>query len=175
MTLDTHKNEYATLKELEEYLYGSAEVIGLIMAKLLKLPEESYATARMLGRAFQYINFIRDIAEDNVLGRCYFPQEYLKSYNISSLHYEDVIKHPILFKNFMKHELQRYYQWQEQGEEGFKFIPKRYRIPIQTASSMYRYTAKKILQDPFIVYRKKIKPSAPHILGSIVKNILTTG
>lgn len=170
MTLDTYKKSYATFEELEEYLYGSAEVIGLIMAKLLNLPTESYDTAKYLGKAFQYINFIRDIAEDITLGRCYFPQDILQQFGLSSLNEEATKAHPDNFQAFMTQEIKRYFEWQTQGELGFKFIPKRYLIPIKTASDMYRYTAHTIEKEPFIVYRKKIKPNKPRILINLLIN-----
>ncbi len=44
-----------------------------MMARIMGLPEESYVAARHLGKAMQYINFIRDIDEDNRLGRIYLP------------------------------------------------------------------------------------------------------
>lgn len=38
MSLDTWKSSYRSIEELDEYLYGSAEVIGLMMAKIMDLP-----------------------------------------------------------------------------------------------------------------------------------------
>lgn len=67
--------------DLGEYIYGSAEVIGLMCVDVFlrgtHLPEQQYAVvqdgARRLGAAFQKINFLRDLHEDqNVLGRHYF-------------------------------------------------------------------------------------------------------
>jgi phytoene synthase len=66
---------------LERYIYGSAEVVGLmcLCAFLAGDPAApSYADlapgARRLGAAFQKVNFLRDLAHDNaVLGRSYFP------------------------------------------------------------------------------------------------------
>lgn len=69
--------------EFEDYVYGSAEVIGLMCldAFLVSHPvsDAEYATlehgARSLGAAFQKVNFLRDLAEDSgLLGRTYFPE-----------------------------------------------------------------------------------------------------
>lgn len=173
MTLDTHKKEYQTFEELDTYLYGSAEIVGLIMSKLLKLTEESYSAAQMLGKAFQYINFIRDIEEDLSLKRCYFPKEVLENYSFKNLQMEEVKKNPLEFKSFITSEVKRYNEWQKEGEKGFKFIPKKFLIPIKTASDMYAFTAKKILENPFNVYEKKIKPKKPRILAQLLYNSLT--
>ncbi|MHA2787723.1 phytoene/squalene synthase family protein [Corynebacterium sp. S7] len=68
--------------ELDAYIYGSAEVIGLLCLSIFLVGREVSADdrarmeqgARALGAAFQKINFLRDIHEDSeVLGREYFP------------------------------------------------------------------------------------------------------
>ena len=73
MELDLKKSKYRSMDELLEYIYGSAEVIGIMMAHIMGLNPKSHFYARMLGRAMQFINFIRDIKEDNELGRIYLP------------------------------------------------------------------------------------------------------
>lgn len=71
-----------TEESLREYIYGSAEVVGLMCLRVFLVGE--YANdnerrrmehgARKLGSAFQKINFLRDIAADyEALGRRYFP------------------------------------------------------------------------------------------------------
>jgi phytoene synthase len=60
-----------TRDELDEYMDGSAAVVGRIMAPLLGAPEPE-AVAR-LGVAFQLTNFIRDVRLDWALNRVYLP------------------------------------------------------------------------------------------------------
>lgn len=82
MRADLSQREYSAA-ELAEYIYGSAEVIGLLCVQVF-LAEETVSAAdratmdrgaRHLGAAFQKINFLRDLGEDSsVLGRAYFPQ-----------------------------------------------------------------------------------------------------
>lgn len=155
---------YPTIKETCEYIYGSASVIGFFMAKILKLPTESYEYAAFLGQSFQYINFIRDIAEDLELGRCYFPQNLLKECNLQSLELSETSQKPREFQKFAKICLNQYEDWQTEAEKGFRFFPKKYKIAIKTASDMYKWTAKIIAKDPFIVYQKKIKPQKRRVL-----------
>ena len=63
----------------EEYIYGSAEVVGLMCLYVFcesdrKLYENLKQPARALGAAFQKVNFLRDIKADfNDLSRVYFP------------------------------------------------------------------------------------------------------
>jgi phytoene synthase len=175
MEMDITKFKYETMNELLIYLYGSSEVVGLFMAKIMDLSEESYESARYLGRSMQYINFIRDISEDIDLGRTYFPQKDLKSFNIESLDEEYTRKNPEEFNGFVRKQLETYYFWQEKAEEGFSYIPFRYLVPIKTASDLYKWTGNQINKNPFVVYQKKVKPSLPNILSKVVFNSITAG
>jgi phytoene synthase len=66
---------------LERYIYGSAEVVGLMCLRAFLTDERATAGydelspgARRLGAAFQKVNFLRDLGDDSaVLGRTYFP------------------------------------------------------------------------------------------------------
>jgi phytoene/squalene synthetase len=79
MRMDLTKKEYATVAEYEQYIYGSADVVGLMCLKVfVKGDEEKYeelkASAMRLGSAFQKVNFLRDLKHDyESLGRVYFP------------------------------------------------------------------------------------------------------
>ncbi len=170
MEMDLEKSEYDTLDETLEYIYGSAEVIGLFMASILGLPEESFYAARMLGRSMQFINFIRDIEEDLELGRRYIP---LTGSTLSSLRQEETAAHPDEFIRFHRMQIDLYKKWHAEAEKGYTFIPRRYLVPIKTAEDMYMWTAEKIAEDPFIVYKKKVKPSKPRIILRIIRNTVT--
>jgi phytoene synthase len=174
MESDLYINRYDTEDALRVYLYGSAEVVGLMMAKIMDLPEEAYPSARALGRAMQYANFIRDISEDLELGRIYFPMPELYERGLTGLEYEQVSEKPEAFKDLIYTQLDRFTEWQAEAEAGFSFIPRRYRIPIKTASEMYKWTAKVIRRNPMIVYDVKVKPSIPRIVSSISINSLAS-
>jgi len=170
MEMDTYKSRYETLDETLEYIYGSAEVIGLFMARIMNLPQEAEYAATMLGRSMQYINFIRDIDEDNRLGRIYLP---LEDSGLNSLEEEEVRKKQEAFKAFHLKQIERYRHWQKEAEKGYSFIPRRYLVPIKTAADCYLWTAAQIEKDPFIVFKRKMKPSKPNIMIKMLKNLLT--
>ncbi len=170
MALDLSVHRYRTLEDLHVYLYGSAEVIGLMMARLLELPPESYLAARHLGRGMQYINFIRDIAEDSAMGRLYLPEEELERFGLDSLEPEYLRRHPMAFREFIHAQCNHYRGWQAQGEAGYRFIPWRMRLPIITASDMYAWTARRIEHDPFVVFDKKVRPSVPRLVFRFAAN-----
>lgn len=164
MESDFKKLKYYEIEETKKYMVGSAEVIGLMMAKIMNLKEESFKGARALGASMQYINFIRDLKEDIVLGRQYLPINEMKDFSINSLKKEEVFKNKENFILYINKQLQYYKKWQKKAQESFSFIPFRYRIPIETASLMYNYTAKKIKKNPLIVYKKKVKPKKSRII-----------
>ena len=74
----------------EEYIYGSAEVVGLMCLKVFcEGDKEKFARlekpARSLGAAFQKVNFLRDMRSDyDERGRVYFPKVDYKSFNNAS-------------------------------------------------------------------------------------------
>lgn len=173
MGQDLTKNRYETLDDLNGYLYGSAEVIGLMMAQIFGLPRASHLTARLLGRAMQYINFIRDIQEDLNMGRIYLPQEDLRDVGLSTISLDEVRRAPDAFTMFMHRQIDRYLSWETEAEKGFFYLPYRYLIPVKTASELYRWTASTIDLDPFIVFRNKVRPSIPHILSGMLMNSVT--
>lgn len=84
MRMDISKTDY-NQKEYEDYIYGSAEVIGLMCLHIFtdnntSLYFQLEASARALGSAFQKINFLRDMAADYTeLGRMYFPHVDFKT------------------------------------------------------------------------------------------------
>ncbi|WP_374729163.1 phytoene/squalene synthase family protein [Rufibacter psychrotolerans] len=70
----------------EEYIYGSAEVVGLMCLRVFcegdaEMFDRLKAPARSLGAAFQKVNFLRDIRSDfHDRGRVYFPQVDFRSF-----------------------------------------------------------------------------------------------
>jgi phytoene synthase len=171
MELDTKKKLYNSLEETLEYIYGSAEVIGLFMSRLMGLDPTYDHPAKMLGRSMQYINFLRDLAEDISLGRRYIP---LINTSLKNLTFEEFKRSPDEFNRFYRQELNRYVEWQQIAEEAFPAIPKQLRIPIKTASDMYLYTGETIYKNPSIVFQTKVKPSKIRILLTGFQNALVT-
>lgn len=174
MAMDLTRKEYATIDDLDTYLNGSSDVIGLFMARIMDLPEASHPAARLLGKAMQFINFIRDIEEDQALGRTYLPREEWEAFGLLGLSREEASRNPDAFAAFVRSQLDRYSRWQKEAEKGYEWIPWRYLVPIRTASDMYRWTAEVIRADPHVVFHRKVKPSIPRILASALENGLRT-
>lgn len=169
MRTDFSPKKFITLENTLEYIFGSAEVIGLMMAKILDVSDEGMHYASMLGRAMQYANFIRDIDEDLTLNRCYFPQVSLKEFNLSSLEIQETKSKPNEFKNFISSQCELYYEWQSEAELGYKYLPDYSLRAIRTSALMYKWTVSVIQKDPFIIYQRKVKPSISRIILTALK------
>ncbi|MEJ6698637.1 MAG: phytoene/squalene synthase family protein [Flavobacteriales bacterium] len=79
MKSDLNKKQYLSSEEFDEYVYGSADVVGLMCLKVfVKGNQKQYDNlkpyAMSLGSAFQKVNFLRDLkADHDGLNRSYFP------------------------------------------------------------------------------------------------------
>jgi phytoene synthase len=170
MEMDTNKSEYENLDELNVYLYGSSEIIGLMMNRVMKIDESADEASRYLGKAMQFINFIRDIDEDLDLNRTYFPKDMLRKFGLNGLTRGEARRKPQQFENFIRSQIKIYFDWQKKAEVGFNCIPKRMRVAVKTASDMYLWTAKQIYKNPFIVYNMQIKPTWDRVILKGIKN-----
>ena len=94
MAMDLEPAEY-TDTLYEQYIYGSAEVVGLMCLRVFCEGDAQKYTvlapgARALGSAYQKVNFLRDIAADyKELGRLYFPGVHFETF-------DDGVKHAII-------------------------------------------------------------------------------
>ena len=85
MRQDLYKTVYHNEEEYKNYIYGSADVVGLMCLKVfVKGDHERYEalkqTAMALGSAFQKVNFLRDLkADHDELNRTYFPNTDLNN------------------------------------------------------------------------------------------------
>lgn len=90
MRKDLHKSTYHSVEEYEQYIYGSADVVGLMCLKVFvkgneDLYDELKHDAKKLGSAFQKVNFLRDLKADyEDLNRTYFPNVNLRELDEST-------------------------------------------------------------------------------------------
>ena len=90
MKADLDQIDYATKEEYDKYIYGSADVVGLMCLKVFvngdqQKYDELKGPAMRLGSAFQKVNFLRDLKNDfELLNRSYFPNLDLGELNQQS-------------------------------------------------------------------------------------------
>lgn len=137
MAMDLNEHEYDRSK-YEEYILGSAEVVGLMCLKVFCLgDQEKYdalkSSAMKLGAAFQKINFLRDLKNDSLLlGRAYFP-------HLSNDRFDEFSKQRI------EQEIEEDFA---AGREGIARLPQSCRLGVYLAYVYYYSLFKKIRSTP---------------------------
>ena len=138
MRMDLHKSEYLTNKEYKAYIYGSADVVGLMCLKVFvngnqKKYDELQETAMSLGSAFQKVNFLRDLKADfEGLNRTYFPNTDLT--NLDELSKQHIIND--IESDFGK------------GLEGIRKLPMEAKFGVFMAYRYYSQLLKKLKRTP---------------------------
>ncbi|UNY97425.1 phytoene/squalene synthase family protein [Zhouia spongiae] len=137
MRLDLTKQTYNHRQEYNAYIYGSADVVGLMCLKVfVKGNEDKYNrlkdAAQSLGSAFQKVNFLRDLKEDTeILNRSYFP-EANNSFN-------NIVKNGIIEEievDFLK------------AYKGILLLPKEAKFGVYTAYRYYKKLLDKLKKAP---------------------------
>lgn len=138
MEQDLIKKDYATFAEYNQYIYGSADVVGLMCLKVftdndIERYEALKAPAMRLGSAFQKVNFLRDLKADiEGLERNYFPTLNLTEMN-------DDTKRAIVEEI----EADLY-----EGYKGILQLPAEAKFGVYTAYVYYRTLLKKLKNTP---------------------------
>jgi phytoene/squalene synthetase len=144
MRWDLNKKKYLNEKDYKDYIYGSADVVGLMCLKVfvkgdLVAYENLKNPAMSLGSAFQKVNFLRDIKNDvNFLKRSYFPNFDFNSFT-------DDKKNQIII------EIEKDFN---EGLQGILKLPKEARFGVYTAYKYYyklllklKHTPSKMIKD----------------------------
>ena len=138
MRLDLTKSNYTTEADIKGYIYGSADVVGLMCLKVFVHGDnEKYEalkeSAMYLGSAFQKVNFLRDLKADfEGLNRSYFPNTNLESLDEPSK--ERIIAE--IEDDFKK------------GYEGILLLPNEAKLGVFIAYRYYRRLLKKLHKTP---------------------------
>lgn len=163
MRLDLTKQVYATPEEFNNYIYGSADVVGLMCLKVfVKGNTDKYEAlkeaAMNLGSAFQKVNFLRDLKHDyESLGRVYFP-----GINFESLSNEDKAK--------IVTEINQDF---DEAFKGILKLPIEAKFGVYTAYRYYKSLMKKISKtQPDEFLSKRIRVSNPLKLVILGKSYL---
>lgn len=138
MKLDLTKSVYHTNEEYQEYIYGSADVVGLMCLKVFvngdeNRFEELKNSAMRLGSAFQKVNFLRDLKADfEDLSRTYFPNT-----NLNEL--DEISKQAIIA------EIEADFT---AGFEGIQKLPLEAKFGVYTAYVYYKKLLSKLKKTP---------------------------
>ena len=138
MRMDLSKKNYETFDEYREYIYGSADVVGLMcLCVFVNGDKEKYEelkeSAMALGSAFQKVNFLRDLKADyEDLNRTYFP-------NTNLMELDEVSKKRIV--NEIKADFAL-------GYSGIIKLPEQAKFGVYTAYRYYKNLLHKLQATP---------------------------
>ncbi|MEX0997658.1 MAG: phytoene/squalene synthase family protein [Flavobacteriaceae bacterium] len=138
MKLDLSKTKYLTHEEFKAYIYGSADVVGLMCLKVFvkgdqNKYEELRESAMHLGSAFQKVNFLRDLKADyEDLSRSYFPNTDLEKLDEDS-------KRQIIAE--IEHNF-------NMGLQGIHQLPAEAKFGVYTAFIYYKKLLNKLKKTP---------------------------
>ncbi|MCX6334663.1 MAG: phytoene/squalene synthase family protein [Bacteroidia bacterium] len=138
MKLDLSRLEHKSKDETDEYIYGSAEVVGLMCLKVFvdsneSLYRELEEPARKLGSAFQKVNFLRDLKNDTQdLKRQYF-------HNLNGHKFDETTKAEII------RDIENDFN---SSVKGMKKLPRNSRLGVMIAFHYYIRLLKKIKRVP---------------------------
>lgn len=138
MKYDLDKKNYENKLEADTYIYGSADVVGLMCLRVFTDGDEVYFNklkkpAMKLGSAFQKVNFLRDLKNDTEdLGRIYFPNLVNGEFNEAS-------------KQIIIKDIEADFR---EAFEGIKQLPKSTRVAVLSAYYYYLELLLKIKNIP---------------------------
>jgi len=138
MRTDLHKSTYLTDEEYKQYIYGSADVVGLMCLKVfVKGDQQKFEdlknSAMSLGSAFQKVNFLRDLKADfEDLSRTYFPNTDLN-------HLDEASKQAII--DDIENDFAK-------GLDGIKRLPMEAKFGVFMAYRYYSQLLKKLKKTP---------------------------
>ena len=163
MNMDLSVRQYQTYKDLHEYVYGSAAVIGLQMVLVLGTISPDAVTsaneaAEKLGIAFQLANFIRDVGEDLDRGRVYLPMTELEAHGVNRQMLEERVITPQI-KSALKEQIQRVRRLQNESTAGIKLLTPGARECIQAASQLYCGIVDEVEKIDYQIFTKRAKTS----------------
>ena len=161
MRLDLHKTEYLSQEDYKAYIYGSADVVGLMCLKVFVNGDhikynELRDTAMALGSAFQKVNFLRDLKADfEGLNRTYFPNTDLN--NLDETSKQDIIDD--IEADF------------EKGLSGIKKLPIEAKFGVFMAYRYYSQLLKKLKKTPALQIKdSRIRVSNPKKIELLMRS-----
>ncbi len=137
MHFDLHKKSYTTTHEINEYIYGSAEVIGLMCLRVFCNSNQEFEKLKQpaikLGAAFQKVNFLRDLHNDiATLQRMYFP-------NLLHHEFTETVKQEIITD--IANDFNEAYK-------GITLLPRNSQLAVFTAFLYYKTLLNTLQQTP---------------------------
>jgi phytoene synthase len=161
---DLEQSTYAGFAELRGYCEKVAGAVGLACVPVYGSDDTEHAMT--LGIALQLINIIRDVDEDQQLGRVYLPQDELAAFGV-----EELAPSPA-FRELMAFQAERARSHLADGLRLLESLDRRSALCVGTFARLYRETLDRIEAGGFDVFGEKTRLSTSRKLAVVAKGLL---
>jgi len=143
--MDANGFSPATEKEMMRYCYHVAGAVGVLMARVMFAPNDSFIYDRAcdLGLGFQLANIVRDVVEDARAGRCYLPQEWLDDAGLTRENFADE-ENRFRLAGVAARVVDRMELYQDAARLGAKHLRFRQRWAVLSAARIYGAIGRKV-------------------------------
>jgi phytoene synthase len=161
---DIEQSAYVDFADLRGYCEKVAGAVGLACVPVYGSDDTEHA--QTLGIALQLINIIRDVDEDQRLGRVYLPQDELTAFGV-----EELSPSPE-FRELMAYEAARARTHLAEGLRLLETLDRRSALCVGTFAGLYRETLDRIEANGFDVFGEKTRLSTPRKLAVVARGLL---
>jgi 15-cis-phytoene synthase len=161
---DLEQTRYASFDELRGYCEKVAGAVGV--ACIAVYGSDDVERAMTLGIALQLINIMRDVAEDEALGRVYLPQDELARFGVTRLAPSDE------FRDLMAFQAQRARAHLEEGLHLLESLDRRSALCVSTFAGLYRGQLDRIEANGFDVFNASCRLSTRAKLGVVARGLV---
>lgn len=161
---DLDKTRYASFEELRGYCELVAGAVGV--ACVAVYGSKDVERARTLGIALQLINIMRDVAEDEQLGRVYLPQDELARFGVSKLAVSPE------WRELMAFQAARARAHLEEGLHLLDSLDRRSALCVATFAGLYRGQLDRMEANGFDVFTASCRLSTPAKLAVVARGLV---
>jgi phytoene synthase len=162
---DLEQSRYATFDELRGYCEKVAGAVGV--ACVAVYGSDDIERAMTLGIALQLINIMRDVAEDDALGRVYLPQDELDRFGVRELG-----RVTPEWRSFMAFQAERARAHLAEGLHLLDSLDRRSALCVSTFAGLYRGQLDRIEANGFDVFGPSCRLSTPAKLAVVARGLL---
>jgi phytoene synthase len=161
---DLEQTRYETFDDLRGYCEQVAGAVGV--ACVAVYGSDDVERANTLGIALQLINIMRDVDEDQALGRVYLPQDELRRFGVT------VLANTAQFVELMRFQAQRARAHLDEGLRLLDSLDRRSALCVATFAGLYSGQLDRMEANDFDVFAKSCRLSTREKLGVVARNLL---
>jgi 15-cis-phytoene synthase len=161
---DLEQTRYATFDELRGYCEKVAGAVGV--ACVAVYGSDDVERAMTLGIALQLINIMRDVAEDEELGRVYLPQDELARFGVAKLEPSPQ------WRELMAFQAQRARVHLDEGLRLLDSLDRRSALCVSTFAGLYRGQLDRMEANDFDVFNASCRLSTPAKLAVVARGLV---